>query len=233
MFFNSRPRPELEALRFGNEEIEWVEEYKYLGLFLNSKMSFSTHIEKVCTRVSQYIGVFHNLNKVLPKEILLLLYHAFILPHLTLHIVLWGAAPEVHIGKLKVKQNKLLRAILRVEIVNGVPQERTMNMYNSLGVLTVNYLFKLQLFKFLNLLLNGCLPNFYDLLLRPLISTDNYNTRSVGFRHPLVGCEVESRAIAHQLLVMKDELAPNLLEGPTIVRVLKNYKKFLLNEQHR
>ena len=218
---------------FGNVAIEWVEEYKYLGLILNSKMSFSSHIERVCTRVSQYIGVFYNLNKLLPKEILLLLYHAFILPHLTLHIVLWGAAPEVHIGKLKIKQNKLLRAILGVEIVNGVPQEGTMNMYNSLGVLTVNNLFKLHLFKFLNLLMNGSLPYFYDLLLRPLLSTHNYNTRSVGFRHPLVVCEVERRAIAHQLVLMNEEIVPNLLEGPTIARVLKKYKKYLLNEQHQ
>ena len=146
MFFSSKPKPQLEHIMFGNEVIEWVDEFKYLGLILNNKMSFSNHIDKVCTRVSQYIGVFYNLNKIMPREILMLLYHSFILPHLTLHIVIWGAAPEVHINKLKVKQNKLLRAILGVEIINGIPQERTVNMYNNLGVLTVNNLFKLYLF---------------------------------------------------------------------------------------
>ena len=233
MYFNSRPKPQLEAMLFGNETIEWVEEFKYLGLLLNSQMSFSSHIDKVCTRVSQYIGVFYNLNKFLPRDVLLLLYHAFILPHLTLHIVIWGAAAEVHIGKLRVKQNKLLRAILGVESINGIPQERTITMYNRLGVLTVDNLFKLYLFRFLNLLMNGSLPYFYDLLLRPLLSTHNYNTRGGRFRHPLVICEVERRAMAHQLVLMNEEIQPDLVEGPAIKSVLKKYKRFLLSNQCR
>ena len=60
-----------------------------------------------------------------------------------------------------------------------------------------------------------------------------YNIRSVGFRHPLVLCEVERRAIAHELILMNEEIAPNLFEGPNVNRVLKKYKKYLLNEQHR
>ena len=114
MFFNSKPKPDLDVLTFGGEEIEWVSEFKYLGLVLNNRMSYSGHIDRICTKVSQYIGVFYNLNKILPKDVLVLLYHTFILPHLMLHIVLWGTAPEVYMSKLRIKQNKLLRAILNV-----------------------------------------------------------------------------------------------------------------------
>ena len=231
MFFNSRPKPQLEAIMFGNEVIDWVDEFKYLGLVLNSKMSFSNHIERVCNRVSQYIGVFYNLNRFLPRDILLLLYNAFILPHLSLHIVIWGAAPDVYTNKLKVKQNKLLRAILGVEVINGIPQERTMAMYDKLGVLTISNLFKLCLYKFLNNLLKGSLPYFYDVLLRPLLSTHNYGTRAGRYRHPLVVCEVERRAIAHQLILMYDETRPNLNEGRTTESILRKYKKFLLSQQ--
>ena len=67
MFFSSRPKPQLEAMLFGDEAIEWVEEFKYLGLLLNSQMSFGCHIDKVCTRISQYIGVFYSLNKIFIK----------------------------------------------------------------------------------------------------------------------------------------------------------------------
>ena len=232
MFFNSRPKPQLEAIMFGNEVIDWVDEFKYLGLVLNSKMSFSNHIERVCNRVSQYIGVFYNLNRFLPRDILLLLYNAFILPHLSLHIVIWGAAPDVYTNKLKVKQNKLLRAILGVEVINGITQEPTMAMYNKLGVLTISNLFKLSLFKFLNHLLKGSLPYFYDVLLRPLLTTHNYGTRTGRFRHPLVVCEVERRAIAHQLVLMYDETRPNLNERRTTESILRQYKKFLLVQQN-
>ena len=81
--------------------------------------------------------------------------------------------------------------------------------------------------------MNGSLPYFYDLLLRPLLSTHNYNTRGGRFRHPLVICEVERRAMAHQLVLMNEEIQPDFVEDPAIKRVLKKYKRFLLSNQRR
>ena len=232
MYFNSKPKPDLEALTFSGEIIEWVSEFKYLGLVVNNRMSYSSHIDRICTKVSQYIGVFYNLNKILPRDVLVLLYHTFILPHLMLHIVLWGKAPEVYLNKVKVKQNKLLRAILNIEIVNGVPQQRSMAMYNNLRLLTVENLFKYQLFRFLNSLLNGTLPSFYNLLLRPLLSNHSYSTRARRFRHPLVVCEVERRAVAHQLVLMYEDVDSDIFDINT-PKALKKYKRFLLSEQRR
>ena len=131
MFFSSKAKTDLNDLSFGGQIIKWVNEFKYLGLVLNNRMTYSSHIDRICTKVSQYIGIFYNLTRILPKDILVLLYHAFILPHLTLHIVLWGTAPQVYIKKLRIKQNKLLRVILDVEVVNGVPQQRTVVMYKQ------------------------------------------------------------------------------------------------------
>ena len=120
-----------------------------------------------------------------------------------------------------------------VEVINRVPQERTIDMYKNLGVLTVQNLFKLHLFKFLNLLLNGSLPYFYELLLRPLLSTHNYNTRAGGLRHPYLVCEVERRAIAYQLVLMHDEINPNLHEGTSVKGICRKFKRVLLSEQCR
>ena len=144
----SRNQSNLPDIRFDNEIIEWVKEYKYLGLILTSSMSFGPHIDKVCTQVSQYIGIFYHLSKSIPRKILMLLYNSFILPHLTLHIEIWGAAPNWHINRLTVKQNKLLRALLGVVILNGIPTVPTIDMYNTLKILTIRNVYKLLLFKF-------------------------------------------------------------------------------------
>ena len=114
MMFSSRPSGPVEGITFNGEIIEWVKEYKYLGLTLTSSMSFGPHIDKVCTKISQFTGVFYHLNKFLPRVVLLWLYNAFSQPHLILHVELWGAAPNWHINKLIIKQNKLLRSILGV-----------------------------------------------------------------------------------------------------------------------
>ena len=57
----SRNQSNLPDIRFDNEIIEWVKEYEYLGLILTSSMFFGPHIDKVCTQVSQYIGIFYHL----------------------------------------------------------------------------------------------------------------------------------------------------------------------------
>ena len=161
---------------------------------------------------------------------MVLLHHAFILPHLT-HIELWGAAPEWHIGKLKTKQNKILRAILNVDVINGIPQQRTLEMYNNLGLLTLKNLYNLYLVKFLSLLLKGFLPLFYDLLLRPLLPSHAYGTRTGRFRHPLIVCEVERRAVAHQLILIYEEVGDTIDMNLSTHAIIKKYKRSLLEGQ--
>ena len=149
-------------------------------------MSYGLHIDRVLTRISRFIGIFHCLNKMLPLSVLMLLYHSLVVPHMFLHIELWGAAQDTYINKLAIKQNKVLRAILGVVVVNGRPAVQTISMYKNLNVLTLRNIFNLQLFKFLISLLKGELPLFYDLLLQPLHSLHQYHTRGSIFRHPLL-----------------------------------------------
>ena len=58
MYFNFRPKPDLEALMFGTEIVEWVDEYRYLGLVLNSRMTYSNNIDKIYTKVSVHWRFF-------------------------------------------------------------------------------------------------------------------------------------------------------------------------------
>ena len=127
-------------------------------------------------------------------------------PHLILHIELWGSAPSWHLNKLVVKQNNVLRSLLGVELINGIPVMHTIDMYRLLKILNLRNLFRLYLFKFMILMQRGHLPVFYDLILRPLESNHDYNTRSNALRHPMLSGEVERRAIAHQVIVLKESL---------------------------
>ena len=117
---------------------------------------------------------------------MLLLYNTFALPHLILHIELWGAAPRWHLSQIIIKQNKLLRSMLGVVVINGIPTMHTADMFRELNILNIENLFKLYLFKFLILMQSGLLPKFYDLLLRPLERSHNYSTRAGPLRHPML-----------------------------------------------
>ena len=232
MFFSSRPIPaNLDNILFSNVEIEWVSEYKYLGLLITNRMSYVTHIEKVSSKISQYVGIFYHLNKFLPLRNLMQIYHALVVPHMTLHIELWGGSQETYINKLRTKQNKLLRAILKVEIVGGRPVMGTAQMYRDLGVLTVQNIFKIRLFKLLNQLLSGELPSFYNMLLNPLVPNHSHNTRHGNFRHPVASSGVLRRAIDRQMVLLYEEIPANVFVDDSVRASTRNYKKLLLASQ--
>ena len=66
MYFDSRPVPQLRVIAFDGQAIDWVDEYKYLGLTLTSKMSFAIHINNVVKHISRFVGTFYCLRAFVP-----------------------------------------------------------------------------------------------------------------------------------------------------------------------
>ena len=230
MMFRSRPVQELPSLNFGGEEIEWVTEFKYLGITVTNNMSFSKHINNVATKVSQITGTFTCLRTMVPRKILIKLYYALVYPHLSGHIVVWGSAPPTHLRYLIVRVNNLLRTILGVTWENGRPSMGTNEMYRDLGLLQLKNIYKFNLYKLLRLLIDGELPEFWELLLSRYTTPHAYNTRHVRFRHPNINCEVERRALSYQLILMLEDLPPNILDMGFQASV-KQFKTRLLTSQ--
>ena len=79
-------------------------------------------------------------------------------------------------------------------------------MNEDLNALTLRNIFKLQLYKFLISLLKGNIPSFYNLLLSPFLTLHSYHTRGRIFRHPLITCEVDRRAVATQMILMLENI---------------------------
>ena len=232
MYFNSRPVPELMDIYFSSEKIEWVDSFKYLGLTITRKMSFAEHIDRTVNRISRFSGIFFNLKFILPISILKMLYRSFVMPHLLLHIEIWGSSPSVHMSKLDIKINNLLRTIMGIQSVDGRPVIGTSAMYRQFGVLRLKNVYRLRMFRLLLTLLNGHCPEFYNLLLRPYISVHNYRTRGRAFRHPLVMCEIERRAVSYQLINLYETIPETFRDqNMAFSTLMREFKRHLLASQ--
>ena len=230
MMFRSRPTMELPSFSFGGEEIEWVTGYKYLGITLTNNLNYSTHLNNVSLKISRITGTFTSLRTFLPRNILIKLYYALVFPHLTNHIIVWGSAPPSHLKVLTVRINNILRTMLGVTWENNRPNISNNELYTSLGFLKLTNIFKLNLYKLLRLLLDGDLPEFWQLLLGNYVTPHTYNTRGIRFRHPDIVCEVERRALSYQLIMMLEEFPENIFDGNYVTSV-KRFKKVLLESQ--
>ena len=230
MMFRSRPTQDLPSITFGGEEIEWITEFKYLGITISNNLSFSKHINNISLNVSRMTGSFTCLRRIVPKKVLMKLYYALVYPHLNNHVVVWGSAPPSHLRTLIVRLNNLFRTVLGVTWENGRPTISNNDLYKQLGVLKLENIFKFSLYKLLRLLLDEKLPEFWELLLSNYVTTHEYNTRRVRFRCPNISCEVERRAISYQLIMMLEELPPSILEL-NYNASLKQFKKVLISSQ--
>src|SRR2546425_11866718 len=72
--------------------INLVDEVKFLGLYLDSRLSWKQHVSSVSLTVSRNIGIISKLRRILPCTAMLTLYNTLILPHLMFCIIIWGNA---------------------------------------------------------------------------------------------------------------------------------------------
>ena len=230
MMFTSRPNSNLPVILFGGKEIEWISEFKYLGLTITNTLNFTKHINNVALNVSRITGAIVNLRSILPQQMLLKLYYALAFPHISNHITVWGASPAYQLNTLSVRVNNLLRVILGVTKENGRPTMSNNNLYKQLGVLKLNSVYRYNLFKILKLLLDGKLPNFWTILMSEHVTSHSYNTRQIRFRHPALVCEIERRAMSHQLILLYESVPKNILES-NYSSAIKQFKSLLNGSQ--
>ena len=94
-------------------EIESTEKLNLLGVMIDSQLNFNHHINKVCKKASQRIGVLMRLKNLIPTEAILQLYKAAILPHLTFCQLIWHFCKASDRRKVERIQERGLRTVFK------------------------------------------------------------------------------------------------------------------------
>ena len=159
----------IPKLKIDNNEIEYVEEFNFLGFVLDKKLGWQGHINMITKKLSKITGVLCRIKHLLPQDVLLTLYNALALPHINYGILLWG-----HVSDRVFKiQKKMVRIIS-----NSRYNAHTEPLFKRLKLLKVIHLCSLHELKFCYKLENNLLPAyFYNSLFIKNSDTHRYNTR--------------------------------------------------------
>jgi len=84
---------------------------KYLGLLLDSTLSWKHHINYISSKISKSVGLLAKLRHYIPRETLFSLYWALVHPYLNYGLVAWGQASKSSLNKILVIQKRALRLI--------------------------------------------------------------------------------------------------------------------------
>ena len=102
------------SLKFNSDRIRTAEKLRYVGVVIDEKLSFLSHIKMLETKVSRNIGILFEQNKYLPTSAIKTFYYALIHPFFSCGIIIWGSSNKSFSVKLKSLQNKTLKAIGRL-----------------------------------------------------------------------------------------------------------------------
>jgi len=227
LFHTIQKRVRTPILMLENNEIEFVNEFNYLGIILDSHLNWKSHTMHIAKKIAKTNGIMTRLKNILPQNILLLLYNSLILPHMNYGILVWGT----HLGTLSKVQKKSIRIIMKAKY-----NAHTEPIFKSLGLLKISDILRVIEYKFMYKLENQLLPqNFLTGMFITNANIHNYNTRhAYEFRLPQSKHDFVKNSIRFRLPTIindapehfKNKIQTHSLQGFTKyikLRIIENY----------
>ena len=134
------------------QEIPICSKTKFLGLWLDSNLSWDKHLGVICSKMKQNIGLMRKCKNYLDNNTLRTIYYAHIHSYLSYSILVWGStSKDGSLKKLQKIQNSCIKIMK--------PSMKLTEGFRDLKILTVRELVDLELCKFFFKLTNGLLPS--------------------------------------------------------------------------
>jgi len=100
------------AIHIKNETLEHVTTYKYLGVQLDKNLNFDTHIDDMCKKVRQRLGVLRRVRDYLDEDTALMLYNALVMPVIDYCDVTYATCTSKNLNRIEKLMAKGGRIIL-------------------------------------------------------------------------------------------------------------------------
>ncbi len=88
------------------EQLVRVDEYKYLGIIFNKNLNWHNHIDKMCAKFSQRLGLLQRTKFCMPNVTLTMLYNTLVLPLIDYGNIIYRTTNQTYLTRLQILQNK-------------------------------------------------------------------------------------------------------------------------------
>ena len=209
---------------FEDYRLERVSSIKFLGVTVDNKLSWKSHVENICKKISRNVGVIYRLKSCLPIKTLLMLYSSLILPYMNYALLSWGNARENVLDDLNILQKRAIRTIC-----NESRLAKTDPLFLENKLLKLDDLYAFQLGQFMFNYNNNLLPSAFKDLFVQNRSFHNYPTRhSRDFHLPLLRTVSAQRTFFYEGPKFWNSLSDDIKYSPTLNVFKKKLKTFLL-----
>ena len=207
------------------EVIERVNDIKFLGVFIDSKMSWSCHIQHIRKKISKGIGILYKAKRLLTQETLITLYNSFIYPYIVYCIEVWGSTCKKNLLSLL----KLQKCAIRL-ITSSPRRTESAPLFESLKILSVFQVYLLKLSIFMFKYANDYVPDCIKDLFCINSEIHNYNTRQCDKLHmPKSNLSVMLHCWRSRCVKMWNVISDVIEFHCSICCFKRNLKKYLID----
>ena len=122
----------MKNLPINNHPVEHVTQFKFLGYYLEEKLSWNIHISIISTKIAKHIGLLCKLRKVLNNFTLRNLYFSLIHSYINTGLIIWGSTAKVYLNQIIKLQKKIIRII-----DHSSPREHTTPTFKKHHILPI------------------------------------------------------------------------------------------------
>lgn len=121
----STPNPLIQT-KIEFPDIDIVSEFKYLGILLDSRLNWSSHVNSLILKLNKITGIVFKIKHKLPRNVLILIYHSLFNSLLSYLTAVWGNTYDYLLNKLQIVQNKFLKSIFNLPL-----RSHTVDLYTK------------------------------------------------------------------------------------------------------
>jgi len=195
------------------DTIERVSEYRYLGVIFDNRLKWTGHVTYIRNKLRKFIFIFSNLNKILPLDLIKIVYYAYVQSLLQYGILAWGGGFRSLILPLEIIQKSILKSAL-----NKSRRYPTDLLFDEFEVFNIPQLYVKSLILYI------FKTNYH--LFQPI--SHSYSTRSAtnsGIVPPRLTRTINSTS-SHYLANIIYPSLPNIIKHPQ-TRNITTFKKIV------
>ncbi|GBN91737.1 RNA-directed DNA polymerase from mobile element jockey [Araneus ventricosus] len=116
VYFAKGEKKHKPVIKIKNKTIPWSQQAKYLGIILDKKLTWQSHIYSIKTKFRNVTRKLYPLiarDSDMKRKYKILIYTAILRPIITYGCPIWGAAAKSNINKLEVLENNIIRQICK------------------------------------------------------------------------------------------------------------------------
>ena len=155
-----------------NQSLTEETSIRYLGVCIDSNISWKSHINYIAKKNQKSIGILSKLRYFLNTKTLLSLYYTLVEPLVNYFIIAWGNAYQSTLQPLFTLQKKAIRKITFSSFT-----EHSSPLFKDLDVIKLSDIITLQLAVFMYKFHYQVLPSVFDTFFNPVRNIHRYNTR--------------------------------------------------------